>query len=181
MPPRQASLPSILLMTDERMGDGLWGALDRLPRGAAVIFRHYSLSPSARRNLYEQVRIVARRRGLVLLLAGSPRQATAWRADGAHGRSRHRQSSRPLLRSMPVHDRIELRAARYADLRLVSPVYATRSHPGRRALGKVRLGLLLGGERRGIVALGGMDCMRTKALRAMRVTRWAAIDGLVRR
>jgi thiamine-phosphate pyrophosphorylase len=168
-------------MTDERMGDGLWDALERLPRGAAVIFRHYGLSPEPRRELYEQVRAVTRRRGLWLLLAGSLRQAAAWKADGAHGRSPHRRSSRPLLRSAAVHDRIELRAARYVDLRLVSSVHATRSHPGQQALGKVRLGLLLGGERRGIVALGGMDRARARTLRAMGVTRWAAIDGLVRR
>jgi thiamine-phosphate pyrophosphorylase len=181
MPLRQASLPSIVLMTDERMGEALWEALERLPRGAAVIFRHYDLPPKARRALYERVRAVARRRGLSLLLAGSSRQAVAWKADGAHDRSPHRRSSRPLLRSAPVHDRAGLRAARHADLRLVSPVYATRSHPGQRALGIVRLGLLLGRERRGIVALGGMTRERARALRIMGITRWAAIDGLTRR
>jgi thiamine-phosphate pyrophosphorylase len=168
-------------MTDERMGDRLWEAIERLPRGAAVIFRHYGLSREHRRELYEQVRTVTRRRGLWLLLAGSLRQAAAWKADGVYGGSLHRRSSRPLLRSAAVHDRIELRAARYADLRLVSPIHATRSHPGQQALGKVRLGLLLGGERRGIVALGGMNRARARALRRIGVTRWAAIDGLVRR
>jgi len=143
MPPRQARpLPSLLLMTDERMGDALWPALERLPRGAGVVVRHYGVPAPERRALYERVRRIARRRGLLLLLAASPQQAAAWKADGVHGRSL-RRASRPLLRSAPAHDRRELLAARHADLVLVSPVFPTRSHPGAAALGPVRLGLML--------------------------------------
>lgn len=179
MLPRKARLPTILLMTDERLGEALWAALDCLPRGAGVVFRHYGLPPAERRTLYERVRRLARRRRLTLILSASPQQAAAWRADGVHGRSR-RRTSRPLLRSAPVHDRRELLAASHADLRLVSPVFPTRSHPGAPALGPVRLGLLLGGDRGGIVALGGMTPHRARALRSLRITRWAAIDGLTR-
>jgi hypothetical protein len=76
MPSRQArSLPSLFLMTDERMGDALWRALERLPRGAGVVFRHYRLPPVERRALFERVRAVARRRGLRLLLGGPERLA----------------------------------------------------------------------------------------------------------
>ena len=179
MPPRQARLPMLLLMTDERMGDVLWRALERLPRGAGIVFRHYSLPPGERRALYERVRAVARRRRLVLILAASPAQAAAWRADGVHGHSPHR-TARPLIRSAPVHDRRELCAARHADLRLVSPVFPTRSHPDAHALGPVRVGLMLGRDRDGIVALGGMTHRRAQALRSLGITRWAAIDGLIR-
>jgi len=82
-------------MTDQRMGDALWTALGQLPRGSGVIFRHYATRD--RRALFERVRAVARKRRLVLVLAGTPRQAVAWRADGAHGRSPHRRAARPLL------------------------------------------------------------------------------------
>jgi thiamine-phosphate pyrophosphorylase len=179
MPPRQARLPNLLLMTDERMGDALWIALERLPRGAGIVFRHYGLPPGERRALYERVRAVAHRRRLVLILASSPKQAAAWRADGVHGRS-PRRVARPLMRSAPAHDGMELRAACHADLRLVSPVFRTRSHPGARALGAVRLGLMLGRDRDGIVALGGMSHRRAQALKNLGITRWAAIDGLIR-
>jgi thiamine-phosphate pyrophosphorylase len=179
MPPRQARLPHLLLITDERMGEALWPALERLPHGAGVVFRHYGLAAPDRRALYERVRRIARRRRLILILAGSPRQAAAWKADGAHGRSASRVA-RPLIRSAPAHDRRELRAANRADLRLVSPVFPTRSHPDAAALGPIRLGLMLGDDRRGIVALGGMTRRRAQALRNLGVTRWAAIDGLIR-
>jgi thiamine-phosphate pyrophosphorylase len=164
-------------MTDERMGESLWVALDRLPRGAGVIFRHYALPAAERRLLYDRVRTIARRRKLVLILAGTPKQAIAWKADGVHGRSPHRRVSRHLIRSAPVHDSVELHAARKADLRLVSPIHPTRSHPDAPTLGHVRLGLLLGQDRHGIVGLGGMNAARARSLRSLGIRRWAGIDG----
>lgn len=173
MPP--PILPSVWLMTDTRMGDGLWGALQRLPRGAGVVFRHYAAGD--RRALFDRVRGVARRRRLVLVLAGPPALAVAWRADGAHGRSPHVRACRRLLRTAPCHDRRALVAARGADLRFVSPLFATRSHPGAAALGLTRCGLMLGGDRRALVALGGMTPRRARAARAIGIGGWAAIDA----
>jgi thiamine-phosphate pyrophosphorylase len=164
-------------MTDERMGESLWAALDRLPRGAGVIFRHYSWPAAERRMLYERVRTITKRRKLVLILAGTPQEAIAWKADGAHGRSRHRRTLRRLIRSAPVHDSAELHTVGKADLRLVSPIHPTRSHPDARTLGHVRLGLLLGRDRHGIVALGGMNPARARPLRLLGIKRWAGIDG----
>lgn len=164
-------------MTDERQGDALWTALGRLPRGAGVIFRHYATPPAKRRALFERVAGIARRRRLVLLLAGSPQLAMAWRADGAHGRSPHRRTTRPLLRTAPAHDMPELIAAERAgaDLILLSPVFATRSHPGAPVLGPVRFGLLARQARTPIVALGGMTAKRARALPD--AYGWAAIDA----
>ena len=42
-------------MTDERLGDGLWAALERLPKGSGVVFRHYGLAPAERRALFEEM------------------------------------------------------------------------------------------------------------------------------
>jgi thiamine-phosphate pyrophosphorylase len=201
-------LPRLWLMTDERIGDALWAALARLPRGSGVVFRHYATLPAERRRLYEAVRAVTRRRGLVLVLAGSPRAATAWRADGAHGRSRHIRAVRPMLRTAPAHDRAELAAAHRAgaDLIFLSPVFPTRSHPGRPSLGAVRFGLVVPPRRPGssccdlakarhakdvptgplpspgneVIALGGMTAHRFRALRAIGAYGWAAIDALSR-
>ncbi len=161
-------------MTDERLGERLWAALERLPRGGGIVFRHHATPAAARRLLYDRVRRVARRRGLVLVLAGSPRLAVAWRADGAHGRSPHARAARPLLRTAPVHDARQMAAARHADLLFVSPVFATRSHPGAGGLGPLRFALLARRARRPVIALGGMDAVRARRIRA---AGWAAIDA----
>jgi thiamine-phosphate pyrophosphorylase len=64
-----------------------------------------------------------------------------------------------------------------ADALFVSPVFATRSHPGAPALGRARLGLLIRGLRIPVIALGGMDRRRAASLRALGVHGWAAIDA----
>ena len=170
-------LPRLWLMTDERMGDALWDALARLPRGSGIIFRHYATRD--RRAVFERVRRIARKRRLVLILAGSPRAAIAWRADGAHGRSPHVRTARPLLRTMPVHKHTELGAAR-AHAVLISPVFATRSHLGKRPLGPVRFGLLARTAGMPAIALGGMDADRFGRLVVLGAYGWAGIDALLR-
>ena len=167
-------LPRLWLMTDERMGEDLWDALARLPRGSAVIFRHYATRD--RRALFDRVRSVARKRRLVLILAGTPGEAVAWRADGAHGRSPHRRSSRPLLRTAPAHGAGELGTAK-ADAVLLSPVFATRSHPGRPPLGPIRFGMLAQMAVVPVIALGGMDARRFRCLARLGAYGWAGIDA----
>jgi thiamine-phosphate pyrophosphorylase len=167
---RRHPLPHAWLMTDERMGDALWTALDRLPRGSGVIFRHYGLAPAKRRALFVRVAVVARRRGLVLVRAGAERLPGE---QGVHGRR-----GRGIV-TWPAHSRREaiagIRAG--ADALLVSPVFATRSHPGARTLGRVRLGLLIRGLDVPVIALGGITAKRAASLSGLGIHGWAAIDA----
>ncbi|WP_420139356.1 thiamine phosphate synthase [Sphingomonas sp.] len=164
-------------MTDPRMGDGLWQALEQLPRGSGVIFRHYGAP--GRRALFERVRRIARRRRLVLVLAGGLQQAAAWRADGAHGRSPHKRRPRPMLRTAPTHSAREMLAAR-ADLVFLSPLFPTRSHPQARGVGRVRFGLWAQRSHVPVAALGGMDRQRFRGVAALGAYGWAAIDAWIR-
>lgn len=170
----RARHPRLWLMTDERMGERLWDALETLPRGSGVVFRHHALPKAQRRVMAKRVAAVARRRRLTLLLAGEP---LGIRADGVHGAVARR--GRPGLLSRPVHSVPEvIEAARAgADIVFVSPVFATRSHPGARPLGAVRLGLLLRNVRTPAIALGGMDATRFRALTGLGLSGWAAIDA----
>lgn len=168
-------LPRIWLMTDERIDD-LDAAIGRLPRGSGIVFRHYSLPPKARRALFDRVHGLARRYRHVLLLADTPERARIWGADGAHNGSALVSRG---LRSAAVHTVAERIAAirAGADLMFVSPVFATRSHPGKRALGAVSLGLIAGTTRSRAIALGGMTAKRAKSLAALKLYGWAAIDA----
>ncbi|GAA0736864.1 thiamine phosphate synthase [Sphingomonas japonica] len=160
-------------MTDQRLGDALWEILERIPRGAGVVFRDYALAPAERRLRFERIRRVAKRRGFMLVRAGSlPMRGE----DGIHGRHRR---TRPGIRTAAAHSRREAIAAirAGADMLFVSPVYATRSHPVAPRLGRVRLGLMIRGLRVPIVALGGMDARRLRGMQALGITRFAAIDA----
>lgn len=164
--------PRTWLMTDERMGDALWSALDRLPRGSGIVFRHHGLSERERRAMWPKLLACARRRGLVVL-------STRWVRPGADGV--HNPAVRPMfgIVTRSAHNRREIVAARRggADVVFVSPVFPTRSHPDARPLGSARLGLLVRGSRGRFVALGGMDERRFRSLRPLSLHGWAAIDA----
>ena len=175
MPRRHPPLPRLWLMTDERIVD-LPGAVARLPKGSGVVFRHHSTDAPVRRALFDRIRRIARCRGLTLLLADTPTRARAWGADGAHHRS---MLSSIGLRTVAVHGLRELHLARRAkaDLVFVSPVFPTRSHPDARTLGPVRMGLMIGDQRRRVVALGGMTARKFRQLKGLNLHGWAAIDA----
>jgi thiamine-phosphate pyrophosphorylase len=173
---RRQPLPRLWMMTDERQGEGLWEALERLPRGSGVVFRHYGLSPPERRRLFRKVRCIARRKRLLLVLAGPAPLAKAWGADGSHGGSA--RSGGGLLRSVPVHDARELAEARRlgADLVFLSPLYETASHPGGRALGPLRFAALASRAHAPVIALGGLGARDMRRVRSLGAHGWAAID-----
>ena len=154
--PRRQPLPRLWLMTDERQGEGLWGSLERLPKGSGVVVRHYGLARAERRKLFERVRRVARRRRLLLLDGG--------RDNGL---------------SASAHNLRELKAAERSGAAFVflSPAFATRSHPGARPLGPIRFGLIAGQARVPVIALGGMDAR--KARRLPHIYGWAGIDAWI--
>lgn len=164
--------PRVWLMTDERLGEGLFDAVGRLPTGAGIVFRHYGLPEGERRALFARVKAQARQRGLVLLLAGPAAMARAWGADGSHGRGRGGG-----FRSAPAHNLREIRAAERAgaDLLFLSPVYPTRSHPGAAWLGAARFTLLARRTYLPVIALGGMDTARAQRLRG--AYGWAGIEA----
>jgi len=151
---RRQPLPRLWLMTDERQGEGLWAALERLPKGAGVVFRHYSLAPSERSELFERVRRVARRRRLLLLPGG--------RSNGF---------------SASAHNLRELKTAERSGATLIflSPAFATRSHPRTRPLGPVRFGLIARQARVPVIALGGVDARNARRL--PHIYGWAGIDA----
>lgn len=167
-------LPRAWLVTDERQGDGLLPALERLPFGSGILFRHYSLDDRRRRALFLEIRAIARRRAHLMLLAGSATQARSWGADGWHGKGRGAG-----LHSASVHNLAELRAAERAgaSLLFVSPVYPTRSHPHAPVLGPSGFSRLTHRTQLPAIALGGVNRERARRLMALGAYGWAAVDA----
>ena len=175
--------PEVWLMTDERNDHCLEESISSLPSaGGGIIFRHFHLSPDARRDRFMQIKSLAKKYGHLLILAGSPALARSWGADGVHGRQWRRSHTAGLFHSAPVHNIREIRAARQngADIYFLSPAYATQSHPGLKPLHKIQLRNLIslcGGP---VVLLGGMTVGRFAQCQHLAVHGWAAIDGLIR-
>ena len=175
-PYKKRPLPKIWLLTDPRLGDGLQAAVRKLPTGSGVVFRHYQLATDERLLLFRQIKRICRQRGHILVLAAQE----DWSADGVHGRERFRPTQ---ILTMPVHSVREIRNAHKlgANLMFLSPVFATRSHPGARALGVMqfsRLAQLAGPAK--IIALGGMSRNKARTITNRIAHGWAAIDAFKR-
>jgi len=158
------------LMTDERIAD-VAGAVRRLPRGAGVVFRHHATPPAERRRLWQRLLRVARARELLLVRAGTEALPGEMGVHGRVGRGAG-------VRTWPAHSRAEavagVRAG--ADALFVSPVFATRSHPGAEPLGPRRARAIGAGLGVPLVALGGVDARRFRRLHGF--AGWAGIDAL---
>jgi thiamine-phosphate pyrophosphorylase len=130
--------------------------------------------------LLERLSNVARNRHLVLIVAGEEIRIPA---DGRHvsGRRGARSgfTSRGLL-TASVHNMSELARAHQigANLIFLSPVFATRSHPGAPSLGTIRFATLARLSGPPVIALGGMTPKRFRRLAPLGAYGWAAIDAL---
>jgi len=175
---REKCLPRLWLISDARNDAVLEAALARLPRGSGLIYRHYHLADAARFARFARLRRIARACGHAVILADSALTARTWGADGIYAPARGLCPRRAgLIRLATAHDLAELGlAARLgADAVLLSPVFATATHPGAAMLGRVRFRLLARQSPLPVIALGGMTAGRARTLLWRR---WAAIDGL---
>ncbi len=167
-------------MTDARLGEGLFAAVQKLPCGSGVIFRHYELPVAERARLFARIRRIAVRRGHVLLVAGDARHGAFQQSDGQHGAKSGRQRHPCKFLSMPVHNVVEIRNAHQqgADMMLLSPIYSTASHPGLRPLGPVRFRQLAAlAYPAKLIALGGMNRAQAAKTSHRIAHGWAAIDA----
>jgi thiamine-phosphate pyrophosphorylase len=156
-------LPPLILVTDRaRLPDPV-AALDRQRPGDAVLLRDYDAP--ARAMLAATLARHCRARRLRLLVAGDARLAHAVGADGVHlpenmvSRAPAIRSTHPrFLITVAAHDAGALVAAARggADAALLSPVFATASHPGAPFLGVVRFAALVRDAKLPVYALGGI-------------------------
>ena len=178
-------LPPLVLLTDaERLVDPL-PAARRLPRGSAVILRHYAAP--GRAALARRLSRLCRARGLVLLVAGDGGLAAAVRAGGIHLRERDVRRARMWRTRRPgwlitvaAHSWVSLVAAHRAgaDAALLAPVFATASHPGVPTLGALRFAALACRSPLPVLALGGIDARTASRLKTSGAAGLAAIGGL---
>ncbi len=149
MTSRQRPWPIQWLVADAVSGKDLSRALMRLPRGSGIIVLS-DPGPHEKRKLRRSAHL----RSLTLVYE---RNGTAAR----------------------VHDTRELRQAclKRVPLILLSPVYATRSHPDWRPLPRMRAAALarLGGRQ--VIALGGMDERRFRIVQQLGFVGWAGISA----
>ena len=101
-------LPNLWLLSDERNDAVLEEALQRLPRGSGLIYRHYHLADGMRIERWFELMRVARARGHVMVLGDSALTAREWGADGRYGAPRSLYPASDLLTLATVHSLREI-------------------------------------------------------------------------
>jgi len=151
---RQTRIARQWLIADDRIGDGLWSAIRKLPRGSGIIVIYRGLGKRDRAKLLAKLRQEANRRNLAII-------------DERFG-----QAAR-------VHNVRELRRAGLCrvSLLLLSPIFPTSSHPDWDPLPRMRAATLARQSAVPVIALGGMDERRFRRIEKLGFRGWAGIDA----
>ncbi len=178
-------LPPLILIIDSTRLPDPEPAIAALPRGGAVILRDYD--DPARKSRAAMLIRLCRHRGVRFLLAGDGALAATLGADGLHLPEgllhlapRWRQANRLITGAAHSWPAL-IRAARFGlDAVLLSPVFPTRSHPRRTALGPVRFAALATRSPVPVYALGGIDAGNVCRLINSGTVGIAGISGFAR-
>lgn len=178
---RSPALPRWYALSDVERLEDPGALLANLPAHAAVILRH--TDPVRRAVLARRIVPLAHRRHIRVLIAGDARLAARVGADGVHLSEREARRG-PLRLRQPgwivtaaAHSRraLVLAARAGADAALLSPVFATPSHPSAKPLGLLRFFRLARQSSVPVIALGGITAAHLAALRQGPVWGVAAI------
>lgn len=177
-------VPSLILFSDEVRLPNPLRAAQRLSRGSALILRHYQSSD--RSALAHSLAKLCRARGLDFLVAGDPGLAASVQADGLHfgeGRihevRRWRQRRPNWFITVSVHSTSAIIKACHsgADAAILSPVFATQSHPDARPLGSAQFASLIRKSCLPVIALGGINSSTARRLKNSGAAGLAAIGA----
>lgn len=182
-------LPTLILMTDEqRLADPV-PVVRQLPPGAAVLFRHYGAS--GREAIALTLKQICRERRLQLIISADVDLATRLNADGLHLPEYLLNSPNALHRvwrlrcsgilSAAAHSPRALQRAQQlgVDAAIVSPVFPTRSHPDRPAIGATRFLSWCHAASLPVYALGGVTSENAGRLNGPNIQGIAGIGGFL--
>jgi len=177
-------LPTLLAFTDPQRTLDIEAIAERLPRGAAVVFRAFGAPGAERQGV--RLRGICRRRGLKLLIGADAALAARLGADGVHLPQRLAHRARRLKAAHPAwivttaaHS---TRAARNAlaagaDAAVVSTAFASRSASAGAPMGPVRMARLVREAGGPVYALGGVTNKTARRLRDAGLVGLAAVDA----
>jgi len=178
-------LPHLLFFTDPIRTPDPEAIAERLPRGAAIVYRAFGAEDAEARGA--RLMAIARRRGLALLVGADAQLARRLGAHGVHLPERLAHQARRLKAARPrwvvtaaAHSE---RAARRglaagADAVVISVAFPSRSASAGAAMGPVRLARIVRSLNGPAYGLGGITNETARRLLDAGLVGLAAVEGL---
>jgi thiamine-phosphate pyrophosphorylase len=182
---RGKPLPTLLFFTDPERTPDPEAVAERLPAGAAVVFRAFGATDAAGRGV--RLREITRRRGLMLLVGADAALALEVEADGVHlperlsGQAAGLRGAHPdwLITVAAHHEAAALAgAAAGADALVVSPIFPSRSPSASAPLGVEGLKRIIERVEAPVYALGGVHAGTAGQLVDTGIVGIAAVEAL---
>lgn len=187
-PPRTVRgiiLPNLLFFTDPARVPSPEAVSERLPRGAAVVFRAFGATNAVEQG--QRLRAIADSRGLLLLVGADAELAETIGANGLHIPERLAEKIPALRQAHPAwlitaaaHSLEALRQAEQAgaDAAIVSPVFPSNSLSAGTPLGVAGLRMLVSATSLPVYALGGVHADTASQLADSGIVGLAAVEAL---
>lgn len=176
------AIPALYFFTDpERTPDPV-AAIEGLPAGTAVVYRHFGAPDRAR--TARRLAGVCKSRRLTLLIAADPELAHRVGAAGVHWPERLLPRARvagPRLVTVAAHsaEAVTRAAAFGADACVLSPVFETRSARSGAPLGLFRASQIARAAPLPVIALGGVTARTARRMAGRGFAGLAAVAALV--
>lgn len=176
------AIPALYFFTDPVRTPDPAAIARRLPRDAAIVFRHFGAENRVR--TARELSAIARGRWLRLLIAADPALAARVGADGVHWpeqRLPKRRDHAARLVTASAHSAEGIAAARAfgADACVLAPVFETRSTSGNPPLGLFHASQMARAANMPIIALGGIHGRNARKLAGRGFAGLAAIDAFL--
>ncbi|MBL8535820.1 MAG: thiamine phosphate synthase [Hyphomonadaceae bacterium] len=171
-------VPALYFMTDPARTPDPATIARRLPRGTAIVYRHFGAAD--RRRTARNLAALARDRGLILLIAADADLAAKVGAGGVHWPQRLLwRAERFGVTTVSAHNIGDVaHAERFgADAVILGPVFQTASASGNPPLGLFRASQLARKSPLPVIALGGVNARSSTHLAGRGFSGFAAVDA----
>ncbi|WP_417831178.1 thiamine phosphate synthase [Terasakiella sp.] len=186
---KKKNLPALVFMTDAKRFPDPTNLIPRMPKNSALIVRHFS--KKQKEQILIKIKRLCRKHKVKLLVSDDLHLALKHHLDGVHfpektvkkiaacGRFIRPKAS--FVVTGACHCLPALKRAEKAKLDgvLLSPVFATQSHPNAVCLGSVRFNAWASHTNRAVYGLGGINQKMAIRLSCSKSIGFAGIGGLI--
>lgn len=186
---KKKNLPALIFMTDTKRLSDPTSLIPCLPKNSALVVRHFSRKQ--KEQIIIKIKRLCHKYKVKLLVSDDIQLALKHRLDGVHfpeksvkriaacGRFIRPKAS--FLVTGACHSLTALKRAEKAKLDgiLLSPVFATQSHPNAACLGTIRFNAWVSQTNRAVYGLGGINQKTAIRLSGSKSIGFAGIGGLI--